>query len=389
MIDLLINLVTPVFVSLGASAADVSNYIHSVGGYIYAIFAALLVAVIVMVAAHFLVKKGTRHVIRWSAVGAFLLATLLIVNMICYGPLYATMSGVLNASKAEISDDVVGNSVAVIEETGEEGIVLVKNNGLLPLAADATNLNVFGWSSVCPVYSGTGSAVSGDAGPALSILKSLADAGYSMNNDLVQMYLAYASTRPSITMQTQDWTLPEPTRDAYTAEVMDTATSFSDTAVIVIGRSGGENADLPVDMNAVIKGTYNVANTDVIPDNYKNNYGYNGSYGYQISDAAVRAGNDLMLGYGMSASNEFTDTDAATCVLAMRQACKNILYTVGNSGYYAEGVVIEEGGMDNMNRLFLTVDIAVVAVALVVLAIVVIRWKLKRKKAAARAAGQA
>ncbi len=96
-----------------------------------------------------------------------------------------------------------------------------------------------------------------------------------------------------------------------------------------------------------------------------------------------------MLGYGMSASNEFTDTDAATCVLAMRQACKNILYTVGNSGYYAEGVVIEEGGMDNMNRLFLTVDIAVVAVVLVVLAIVVIRWKLKRKKAAARAAGQA
>ena len=31
---------------------------------------------------------------------------------------------------------------------------------------------------------------------------------------------------------------------------------------------------------------------------------YNGSYGYQISDAAVRAGNDLMLGYGMAESNQ-------------------------------------------------------------------------------------
>ena len=34
MIDLIINLLTPIFVSMGASAADVGNYIRSVGGYI-------------------------------------------------------------------------------------------------------------------------------------------------------------------------------------------------------------------------------------------------------------------------------------------------------------------------------------------------------------------
>ncbi len=276
MIDLLIDLLTPMFVSMGASAADVSNYIHLLSGYIYAGFAALIVTIAVIIAARFMVKKGTRHVVRWSSVGAFLLVLLLIVNMISYGPMYPTVSGVLNASKAELSADVVGNSVSVIEETGKEGIVLVKNNGLLPLTSDTTKLNVFGWSSVSPVYSGTGSAVSGDAGPAVSILKSLADAGYSMNDDLVKMYLSYRATRPDITMQTQDWTLPEPTSEAYTDEVMQVATDFSDTAVIVIGRSGGENADLPADMNAVINGTYNVANTDIIPDKYKNNYGYTG-----------------------------------------------------------------------------------------------------------------
>lgn len=276
MIDLLINLVTPIFVSMGASAADISNYIHLVSGYIYAVFAVLLVTIVVIVAARFVVKKGTRHVVRWTAVGAFLLAVLLVVNLICYGPLYATVSGILNASKAELSDDVVGNSLSVIQQTGEEGIVLVKNNGILPLSADVKNLNVFGWDSVCPVYSGTGSAASGEAGPALSILKSLADAGYALNDDLVKMYLAYASTRPSITMQTQDWTLPEPTKAAYTADVMATSTGFSDTAIICIGRSGGENADLPTDMNAVIHGTYDVAKTDVVPENFKNNYGYTG-----------------------------------------------------------------------------------------------------------------
>lgn len=280
MIDWLIELLTPFFVSMGASVADVSNYIRLLSVYIYAIFGALLAMIAVMVITHFAVKKGTRHVVRWTSGIAWVLVVLLIVNMICYGPMYATVSGVLNASKAEISDDVAGNSIDVIRETGEEGMVLVKNNGLLPLASGVTNLNVFGWCSVCPVYSGTGSAASGEGGaPAVSILQSLADAGYSMNNELTQMYLDYCSERPSITMQTQDWTLPEPTKAAYTPEIMNGATAFSDTAVIVIGRSGGENADLPTDMNAVIHGTYDVAKTDVVPEKYKNNYGYtNGLY---------------------------------------------------------------------------------------------------------------
>lgn len=111
---------------------------------------------------------------------------------------------------------------------------------------------------------------------------------------------------------------------------------------------------------------------------------YNGSYGYQISDAAVRAGNDLMLGYGMAESNQFTDTDAATCVLAMRQACKNILYTVGNSGYYAGEAAAAQGGMSGMTRLFLIVDIAVVALALAIETVVVLRWMKKRKASVVR-----
>lgn len=280
MIDLIINLLTPIFVNMGASAADVGNYIRIVSSYIYVILGALAVMLLVMAAAHFVVKKGSRHLVRWSAGLAWVLVVLLCVNLICYGPLYATLSGVLNASKAEISDDVAGNSLAVIEQTGDEGMVLVKNNGLLPLDSATTNLNVFGWASTSPVYSGTGSANSGDgSAPAISILQSLANAGYTMNDELVNMYTGYCSQRASVTMQTQDWTLPEPTRDAYTSAVMSAAASFSDTAVIVIGRTGGENADLPSDMNAVIHGTYDVAQTDAVEERSKTNYGYtNGLY---------------------------------------------------------------------------------------------------------------
>ncbi len=47
-------------------------------------------------------------------------------------------------------------------------------------------------------------------------------------------------------MNGQDWTIPEPTIAEYEeAGIFESATEFSDTAVVVIARSGGENADLP------------------------------------------------------------------------------------------------------------------------------------------------
>ena len=273
MIQLIIDLVTPLLVNFGASAADVASYLTSLSTYIYVILGSLLAMIVVMVVAH-CAKKGNRHVIRWTAAIAWVLVVLLVVNLICYGPMNSIVSGFLNASKAEMSDDVVGNSKEVIAKVGDEGMVLVKNNGLLPLAAEDNKLNVFGWASVYPVYAGTGSGNAGDAMQPTSMLLSLRDAGFEMNDDLTKLYLEYCKERPTISMNSQDWTLPEPTRAAYTDEMLSTATAFSDTAVVVIGRSGGENADLPTDMNAVIHGTYDVAKTDVVDTKFKGNYGY-------------------------------------------------------------------------------------------------------------------
>ncbi len=279
MIDILIDLLTPIFVEMGASAADVSNYLHSLSGYVYAVIGLLAAAVAVIVAAQFLVKKGSRHVVSWTAVVSFVLAVLLIVNLICYGPMYAIVSGTLNASRAEISDDVTGNSREVIADTAREGIVLLKNEGLLPLGTDTNALNVFGWAGAYPVYGGTGSASSGDGSDNIvSLYQSLENAGYALNEELTQMYLNYGQEyydgRPTINMTSQDWTLLEPTAEYYTDSVMANAAGHSDVAVIVIGRSGGENADLPTDMNAVIKGTYNIAGTDQVQQSVAHNYNY-------------------------------------------------------------------------------------------------------------------
>jgi beta-glucosidase len=57
-------------------------------------------------------------------------------------------------------------------------------------------------------------------------------------------------------MWAQDWTLPEPNVSTYTDDMMANAKAFSDTAMIVISRPGGEGADLPTDVQAIIDGTY-------------------------------------------------------------------------------------------------------------------------------------
>ena len=123
---------------------------------------------------------------------------------------------------------------------------------------------------------------------------------------------------------------------------------------------------------------------------------YNGSYAYEISDAAIRAGNDLMLGYGMAETNKFEDTGAASLVIAMRQACKNILYTISRSGYYiappaeaeegteeaaaAEAAPAEEAkAVNNMDDLFAKVNWSAGIGIAGIFAIVLIRWLLMKK----------
>ncbi len=282
VIQWLVDLLTPVFTSMGVSEVDVQTYAESLSGYIYAIFGSLVLMILVMVAAHFLVKKSSRHVVRWSAGVAWVLVVAVIANLICFGPIYNNISIILN-SQAQVSDQSRENSRAVIRELGEEGIVLLENDGLLPLA-DTAQINVFGWASTAPIFGGTGSG-SADTSNCVGILQSLQDAGFETNETLTQMYTDYREGRVLPEMGNvgyTDWTLPEPTADYYTDELMADAQAFSDTAVVVLGRSGGEGQDLPTDMNAVIHGTYDVrdevANGNPNYNYFSCNYDNNGDY---------------------------------------------------------------------------------------------------------------
>ena len=271
MVEFLKNLVGPIFYNMGVSEADLTTYLTMCESYIWGILIALGVLVVVLIAAHWL-KKGVRGFTRLTGTVAVLLAIILCVNLMCLGPLHTNISTMLRGSGVSLKETTITASKDVIKRVGEEGIVLLKNDGTLPMSAG--NLNVFGWGSTNPILGGTGSG-SSDGSSAVGILQSLKDAGFTTNEELSQMYVNYRADRPAVGMSAQDWTLPEPTADAYTDEVMSQAKAFSDTAVIVISRSGGEGADLPTDMNAVIHGTYNIADQVSVTGQY--GY-YNGTY---------------------------------------------------------------------------------------------------------------
>lgn len=88
-----------------------------------------------------------------------------------------------------------------------------------------------------------------------------------------------------------------------------------------------------------------------------------------------------MLGFNSYESNALTDTDSATLVQVLRQASKNIMYTVANSGNYTVENP-DEAGLDNMTLTFIGIDVAIAVVLTAVELIVVLRWRRKLGKAA-------
>ena len=238
---------------LSINMDDVMNVISSIQSYLIAAAVLLVAFIIVMILAG-KIAKPTRGKVRGAAAIALLAGLCVIVNMICTGPM-STMLDLISGS-GTITDETSAEAQELAVSIGEEGIVLLNNDdNLLPLAS-GDKLNVFGWASISPILGGAGSGALNDAYPTTDILTSLADAGIETNAELTSFYTEYKADRPVVGMWAQDWTLPEPNVSAYTDELISNAKAFSDTAMIVISRSGGEGADLPADMNAVVDGSY-------------------------------------------------------------------------------------------------------------------------------------
>lgn len=239
---------------LAINIDDVMNVLNTCKPYLIALAVVFVLAVVITIAV-MKMQVAKRKFIRSQSWIAVLLALVVIVNMICWGPMSSMIS--LATGNGTITEETSAEATELCEDIAEEGIVLLQNeDNVLPME-NGTKINVFGWSSTNPIYGGTGSGGLSDSYPTVSLLEGLENAGFEVNQELVDFYKDFRETRPTVGMWGQDWTIPEPTIEEYEkAGIFESAKEFSDTAVIVLARSGGEGADLPTSLDPEVEDTF-------------------------------------------------------------------------------------------------------------------------------------
>lgn len=128
-------------------------------------------------------------------------------------------------------------------KTIAEGCVLLENNGVLPLKKDST-VSVFGriWSNY--YKSGTGSGGKVNVDKVWNILEALEESGQvKVNQELKNIYLEWEKDHPydeGMGWGKERWSQDEM---PLTKELVASCAEKSDTALVIIGRTAGEDKD--------------------------------------------------------------------------------------------------------------------------------------------------
>lgn len=236
---------------------DVLGVLQTCQPYLITLAVILLAGITVLVGAHW-IAKPKRHLARSLAGIGMVAGTVAVATAIAMGPMYTLIN--LSQGKGQVSQEATDEAAAVASNIADEGFVLLKNDdGTLPLK-DVDKVNLFGWASTNPVYGGAGSGGINKLFPITTLIQGLEDSGFSVNQDLVDFYTSYAANRAAVSIQAQNWDLPEPPASTYSDELIQGAKDYSDVAIVVVSRMAGEgHNDIPQDMT---KATYDNNSAD-------------------------------------------------------------------------------------------------------------------------------
>ena len=235
---------------LQINMADVMNVIGSLTPYLIAIGVLFVLALIITFAVNKKTVKdvATRKIVHSESWLVALVGIVVAVSMMLTGPL-STLLNNATITKYTLSDATVSKANELAKDVQSEAVTLLKNDDSnLPLSGK--KVNVFGWGSTNPVYGGTSSGSMSKQYKTVSLLDGMKQAGLKTNTELSKLYTDYRKDRPEVGMFAQDWTLPEVPAKQYSDKLVSDAKDFSDEAVVVLTRVGGEGADLPTDMKA-------------------------------------------------------------------------------------------------------------------------------------------
>ena len=140
----------------------------------------------------------------------------------------------------------------VVREVGADGIVLLKNDGILPIAnnqkPNAKRIALFGCTSYDWISGGSGFGGTSVGHYTVSLIEGLRSAGYEVYKPLISTYTKHLADeekrlfpegRPAFSL------LPPARADEkqFTADELNAAIEGSDVAIISLGRKSGEAAD--------------------------------------------------------------------------------------------------------------------------------------------------
>ena len=149
---------------------------------------------------------------------------------------------------------------AVTRQSAAEGMVLMKNNGVLPIAKEAKSIALYGCTSYDFIAGGTGSGNVNHA-YVVSLLDGLKNGGYTVSDELKTAYEQYIAEAKEAQKKAQEEMAKKDPKNAmlvsflpgtlpaeklFTAEELAAQAEASDVAIITIGRISGEFLDRKV-----------------------------------------------------------------------------------------------------------------------------------------------
>ena len=211
------------------------------------VVAVIAAAVIVLFIVRVIRKKSTSTA---GKVVRCIIALLLIALIVALNVLATTYaSSIDNVFKRGSGKDTSISTNAeqwkqLVFDIADEGFVLLENkNNVLPLESGA-KVNLLGYYSYNPFYSGSGSG-SVSAADSIGIVTALTDAGFQINPATQALYPEQVTKNSGMGFSSTTLEKNEIAISSYTGEnAFDALKAYSDIAIITIGRTGGEGFDL-------------------------------------------------------------------------------------------------------------------------------------------------
>lgn len=178
---------------INLNISDIISVISSLKVYLLVVLAVLLAMGVVSFSARH-GERRLKFMIRRQAVIVSVATITVVATLICTGPM-STLLTLSTSGTAHVSSATIKKADQDITKIAGEGTVLLKNDDdALPLN-HGEKLNVFGWSSLNPIYGGSGAGALNDLYKRVSLLDGLRDSGFSVNGQLESFYKHYSLKR--------------------------------------------------------------------------------------------------------------------------------------------------------------------------------------------------